>query len=348
MMAFYEPIDMKYVRYGRELIKNELFDEPNLNHAIPDGNNYIIKNCAVMGYSVKDVKTMVGYEDKGAVFFSIGDGFIKMGLSYYPFLRFSVPKSQLKHYQTEEIGIEQDIIITGWGFENCYLLAINKIYEDWGRMLHGLMNAYGTKMWYKAPMYKKTPYRDLIDKLQSQQIGKMMDEYKKRKKGNIKTSNNNNKSAMVFKEPDETTFRKEAEFIFYTDGSGNWADNAKYQDKGHYSVLLKNSDEKWRKDEDVITSNQAEIKGVMAAILIATIRGYKNVTILTDSQNVIKWLLGRNDSLDTNLPKDDVNKWRTKDAMIKALIDKLVESMKKVPNLKINYISRDKNYAHAI
>lgn len=378
MMAFFEPVDMKMVSYAKKLAKSTIIVNEIPNNFQKSDNNYIIKGVEVIGYSVKDIKTDSGYEDRGAVYFRVGTKVMQLGLSYYPSLRFSIPKSQLKKYETEELEILQDIEITEWAFFNCYMLSVNKVYESWGRMMKSLLDAYDTTNWDSVPMYKYSPYRDIIQKLYSEKFKEMMENIKK-KKGDIMEDGNDNKPEMVHKKRNQTTvqsetkpviqnnhknngnnnairknaknhkkvnkvnhepFREEADWIFYVDGSGNLAKEVKVRPFGHYSVFLKNTEEKWKKSEEAITSNQAEIMGTMSAIAIAIKRKYKNVIVFTDSKNVVNWL--------NKKPDSDEYIYTARHPNIINIVERCRELMKQVPNLTVKFISRDYNYAHAV
>ena len=65
---FSTPIQMKYVRFARELLQNPIFEKdiPS-GYAIRTDGNYIIKDCYVTGFTVKEKDN----KDRGAVFFKI-------------------------------------------------------------------------------------------------------------------------------------------------------------------------------------------------------------------------------------------------------------------------------------
>lgn len=136
---------------------------------------------------------------------------------------------------------------------------------------------------------------------------------------------------------------------FFSDGSGNLVNGTKTKGKGHYSVYrVAKPPEKWKTKENSITSNQAEIKGVMAALYISLKRNYKTVLVNTDSQNVIKWLHGRDFNFKTNIEKIKRNTWQTRDHIITKLIDKLILIGDRIPDVTINWVTRTKNFAHSI
>lgn len=337
-MAYYEPINMRNVRFAIELLKNPIFERTPMNHAQRNDKNYIIKGVEVSGYSVKDVREDGEYKDKGAVFFRIDKGLVQLSKSYYPCLRFSIPKSQLVKYETDELYIEQDIEITNWAYHNCYMLPVNKLYEDWGRMMKALIGAYNTKAWDFAPMYTSNSYRELIEGLYKQQIRDDIKNYKKKGGNIIKNGNNNNR--LVNNKRTQEPFRAEAEFVFYTDGSGNWAGGKKHKAKGHFSVYLKNTQEKWKHSEDKLTSNQAELLGVMSAISIAQKKGCKKVKIYTDSKNVVNWVTRKKDDSDWF--------WEARHPNIVPLVERLRVMLKMIPSLKIEWVKRERNFAHGI
>jgi len=230
-------------------------------------------------------------------------------------------------------------VITEWAYNNCYMLPVNKLYEDWGRHMRALISRYNTKAWDIAPMFKGSAYKDIIEELHKEEIRKAIKDYKKKEQSN-KEIFNGVKPAVVHKKRSEDPFRKEAEYIFYTDGSGNWASNKKHKAKGHFSVYLKNTEERWKQQQNKLTGNQAELLGVMSAISIADKRGYKRVKILTDSLNVVNWVTKKKDS--------SAYFWNAKHPNIVSLVERLRVMTEMIPQLEIKHISRDVNFAHAI
>lgn len=348
MMEFFIPLDRKYIKLARELLKFPIYHKPNFHsYYTNDDNGYILKNVYVNGFSSNMKKRGNRTVDAGAVFFTTESGLIRVGESYYPPLHFSIPKTNLLEYETEDELVVQDIKVTEWAFDNCFMLAVNKIYERWGKMMVELINDYHSDNWNNTPMCLYSPYRALIEEQQKYEMRKLINEYKKQKGGDLMEDPKNNKELDNQERSKEDAEPKNL-FVFYTDGSGNWASDQKYKDKGHYSVYLKSTDEKWKRKEDKITSNQSELKGLISALYIACKRCYEDVEIRVDSQNAIKWYLGRDDTLRTNIEKESKNIWESKDIEISKLVDKMVELGNKIKNLSIIWISRDKNYAHAI
>lgn len=364
MNEYYKDVDMSAVRFAKSILRKEGI-KPNIDKAIEEENDYIIRNVMVTGFTVKDVKKGIEYKDKGAVFFGT-EGLIKVMLSYYPPLRFSMPKSQLLEYETEEYETLQTIKITNWGYKNAYMQPVNKILEDWGKMMRAHFLYYKTKNWDE--MFKSSTYKGIVDNMNKKDIRDAIDEIKKRNKGSLTKSGNDDKQ-VVQQGNDKTNVREKAEptvsdtnetprkvsnnkekaKIFFVDGSGNVTKGKQFKENGHYSVyLVGKPPEKWKKKESYLTGNQAEIKANISAIYISLKRGYDNIEIRTDSQNVIKWYLGRNIDLNTNMKKFAINVWKTKNKEITILIDKLVELGSKIPNLKLTWIERSRNHAHAI
>ncbi len=384
MMAWFKETDMKLVNFAKRLLRKPIFESTNVLLGSTDGDNYIIENVCVSGYTVNDKKNeKTGYnEDKGAVFFYFDSGLIQLGKSYYPSVRFSVPKSQLVKWETEEENFPQTITITKWAHNNCVVPSYNRILEDWGCMIKALFRAYETEEWDNLPMYLSNPYRNIIEKIKLQNVSDTVREWKKKNKDIFIENKDNNKPKVVLTEHGETDirkeakpivsdnnknnrntnaikkgkknnhkkvepFRKDAEWVFYTDGSGNLAKDKRTKDKGHYNIYLQNTKERWKKKEVRITNNEAEIKSVIAAIYIGLERDYKKIEVRTDSQNTIKWCHGRDFEFITNIKKTSTNTWNTNKPKIAELIDRLVELGSKVEHLKINYISRKKNFAHS-
>lgn len=378
MTRFWIPVDMEMVKFAKKMLDNPLIEHSPIPLGFRYDGDYTIKDVMVMGYSVKDSKTEKGYVDKGAIVFSTGDGLIQLGLSYYPSIKFSIPKTNLKSYETEEKYKIQTIIISEWAYNNCFMLAVNKLYEDWGGHMKSLLDQVDSRNWNDAPMNKYSPYRELIEKIYSQQFKERMKNYKK-KKGIAMENGNGNKPEMVQQKRSETTiqsetkstisngnksngnnnaiknrkktvkkvngmkqapFRKEAEWIFYTDGSGNLAKEKKTKANAHFSVFLKNSEEKWKRKEEALTSNQAELLGVMSAISIAMKRQYKNVTIFTDSKNVVNWL--------SKKPDSDEYIFKARHPNVVNYVESCRALIENMPFLKIKYVKRDFNYAHVI
>ena len=171
-------IDERAVRFAKKLLKDyDVLTSENIVQGVVNDDGISVPNVYVTGFSVKDVKTTGGYEDRGAVFFG-RDGLIRLGLSYYPF-RFSIPKRQLKYYETEENLINQTITITEWAYNKCYMLPYNKIYEDWGKMMYSFFSAYSTKAWDYAPMYKHSPYKSIIEGIRKIDIKNTVGLYRK-------------------------------------------------------------------------------------------------------------------------------------------------------------------------
>lgn len=171
-------IDMRHIKFGKELLnKYEFLEVENIVIGFADDDGINIPDVYVTGFTEKGVQTEKGYEDKGTVFFK-RDGLIKIALSYYPF-RFSIPKSQLVSFETDEKGIDQTIKITEWGYHNCYMLPYNKIYEDWGRMMYSLFSAYTNGIWDEAPMYKYSVYKPVVEKIKKLEIRESLDEIQK-------------------------------------------------------------------------------------------------------------------------------------------------------------------------
>lgn len=327
-------VEMKHVMFAKKLLKNPLFEcnMPVMNNR--DGKNYTLRDVYVSGYSVKDVKTDKGTVDKGAVFFRIDTGLLQLGFSYYPPLNFSIPKSQLIKFETDEMFIDQEITITEWCYENCYMLPINKVYEDWGKRMKSMLNYYDTDAWDNAPMYLYSPYRSIIEKIEKKKVSDMVKDYvkKEEKTKNIvaikKKGKYNNKQRN-----DEANFREEAVYTFQVDGSANITSNKPFKDYGHYSVVLKNTDERWKRKEVWLTSNAAELKGVISAMYISIKRGYKNVVIETDSNNCVQWF---------------EENWKVKADHIIPLVKKMLEFKENIQNVRLRKIDRSRNLAHAI
>jgi len=158
-----------YVKFAQLLIeKYDIETERIIIGYIDEDDNYNIPEVYVIGFTEKQVKTDKGYEDKGAVFFS-RDGLVRIGVSYYPF-RFSIPKSQLKGYGTDETLIEQTIKITEWAYNNCYMLPYNKIYEQWGRHMKILLDYYKGKGF--DIMFRNDPCKSIVDHIKSEEMRK--------------------------------------------------------------------------------------------------------------------------------------------------------------------------------
>ena len=218
-------------------------------------------------------------------------------------------------------------------------MPFNKVYEHWGRMIKAMCERYRMRCWDYAPIYIYSPYREIIDELHKQKIREEIKNYKK-KRGFSVEGKNDSKSEMVLKKCSKEPFRKEAQYVFYTNGSGNWATDKKQKDTAHFSVYLKNTEERWKRREDKLTGNQAELLGVMSAVLIANERQYKNVKILTDSKNVVNWV--------NKKPNSDEYLWDAKHPNIIEYVKRLREMVSIIPNIQIKHVRREVNFAHAI
>ncbi len=371
MMDWTKKINMVMVRYAKKLLSNPLIKSTNISLGIPLDKNYIISDVCVSGYSVNDKKDDKGIAvDKGAVFFYLDNNeLIQLGKSFYPPIRFSIPKSQLLEFETDETHIPQTITITEWGYKNCVETTYNRVLEDWGRRMSAMFKYYESDAWDNAPMYKYSPYRAIIEQIKKKEVSDMVKDYVKKNrndnkpkmvqqkhveddvreetKPSISNNNENNGNNNTIKKNKKVNnkkiepFRDEAQWVFYVDGSGNLANDNKTKDMGHFSVYLKNTEEKWKRREDRLTNNQAEIKGVMAAIIIAEKKGFKNVRIYTDSQNVINWCTRKKD-------KPDEWVWAAKSPNIVSLVDKLREMLSIIPQLDIRHVPRERNWAHGV
>lgn len=214
------------------------------------------------------------------------------------------------------------------------MLPINKVYEDWGKRMKSMLNYYDTDAWDNAPMYLYSPYRSIIEKIEKKKVSDMVKDYvkKEEKTKNIvaikKKGKYNNKQRN-----DEANFREEAVYTFQVDGSANITSNKPFKDYGHYSVVLKNTDERWKRKEVWLTSNAAELKGVISAMYISIKRGYKNVVIETDSNNCVQWF---------------EENWKVKADHIIPLVKKMLEFKENIQNVRLRKIDRSRNLAHAI
>jgi len=162
-------INKTYVKFAKLLIERyNIETERIIIGYIDEEENYNIPDVYVTGFTEKQVKTEKGYEDKGAVFFS-RDGLVRIGISYYPFC-FSIPKSQLEEYGTDETLIEQTIKITEWAYHNCYMIPYNKIYEKWGYHMKTLLD------YYENPdfdiMFRSDPCKTIVEKIKSEEMKK--------------------------------------------------------------------------------------------------------------------------------------------------------------------------------
>jgi len=260
-----------------------------------------------------------------AIFYA-DDSMVKVGYSYYPII-FSVPRSNIIRDDTKELGIPIDIIIKDWAYKNCYMKSINHILEDWGKVIHGLLSCVNSE-----PMLRYGAYKNIIEKIM---IRKGLKMYNK----NIKNNNKELKTESIPKSDNNKSL-----MVFFTDGAGNLYGKKKKSATGHFSILLDNTKEKWKHKEPEITSNIAEIKGVLGAMMISVKRGYKNVEIRTDSQGVLKWVNGTELNIKTNIKEE----WQVRQENIKYYIKKLVSYGRKIPHLKLTWIKRTQNQAHAI
>lgn len=309
------PINMKYVIFAKKILRtyfNDKSNETTIDRAIPHDDNYLLKNIVTLNAT------------ENAIFYT-DDSMVKVGYSYYPII-FSVPRSNIIHDDTKELDIPIDVIIKEWAYKNCYIKSINHILEDWGKMIYGLLSCGDNE-----PMLKYGAYKNIIQKIMIRRGLEKYNENNRRKK--------EPKMESIPKSDDSENL-----MLFYTDGAGNLYGKKKRSATGHYSVLLDNTNEKWKHKEAEITSNIAEIKGVLAAVMISVKRGYENVEIMTDSQPVIKWLNGMDIHIITNIKEI----WRARDKNIRYYIEKLISYGKKIPHLKVTWIKRLKNKAHAI
>lgn len=328
MSEYFKEIDVSAVNFAMNILRKEGI-KVNIDKAITDGDDYTIRNVMVTGFTVKDKRVDGEYKDKGAIFFGT-EGLVKIMLSYYPPIRFSLPKSQLLKYETEEYEILQTIKITDWGYKNCYILPINKILEDWGKMMRAHFRYYKTKNW--DDMFRCSSYKKVVDDMNKSDIRDAINEIKKRNEGNLIKGKDGNRKVGK-QERNKEPFRRKAVYTFQVDGSGNVTNNEKFKDTGHYSVWCRNTQEKWKKKEERLTSNVAELKAVLSAMHISIQRGYESVVIETDSNNAVQWY---------------EENWKARAEHIIPLVEKMLEFKKKIPNIILRKIERSKNFAHGI
>lgn len=174
-------VNMAYVKFAKTLVeKYEFIKTENIVPGIVDGEDYKIPEVYVTGFTVKEVMTEKGYRDKGSVFFT-REGLIRIGVSYYPF-RFSIPKSQLKEYETDELLFDQTIKITEWAYDNCYMLPYNKIYEQWGYHMKILFDYYNANR--LDIMFRGDPNKSIVKEIKSEEMRKeirsLIKDYKKK------------------------------------------------------------------------------------------------------------------------------------------------------------------------
>lgn len=340
-----KPINKQYVNYTRRFLKR--FPYENGTKAIidraeivdynknPENQEYVLYNVSINGYSEGE---------KGAVFF-YDDIPLHLHYSIYRVF-FSIPKSNIIDYETQETHMSQQITITSWAYNNCYKKSLLRILENYGETLINIITGDPS-----MPMIKSSPYLKFREKILN--INKNHNDNNDQKKNNESKENqkiNNIKEPdkimvdMHSKSKDKIPNNDIIQYCFYTDGAGNIYNNEKRTDKACFSVLLENTKEKWRHREDKLTNNQAEILGIMAALYISIKRKYNSIEIRTDSQNIVKWINGRDTHIKTNIEK----KWKTKNQTIETYINRLVKWAENIPNIAVNWISRDRNKAHAI
>lgn len=131
-------INMRFVRFAMKLLLKYPVDYQKdkqiIDRAIKNEDGYYdLNDACVKGFTENYVKN----EDKGAIF-CFDDMMLALHYSSYR-VRFSVPKTCLISYETEELEIPQTITINEWAYENCYLRSINRILEDHGKNLNGIL-----------------------------------------------------------------------------------------------------------------------------------------------------------------------------------------------------------------
>lgn len=326
------PIDTKYINFAIRILKRYDVKNNSLKNFINEQeenklyqlNKIYLKNASDNALFYYKENTRISHTN-------------------YPFM-FNIPRKCITEDTMNKLHEEGSITINKWAYENCFKRSINYILEQWGKMIYGLL-----QLDLDSPIVKYSPYYKLLKKM-NEDVEKGKKNFQDTKSGstkvddkkdvsteNIQTEKRNDiqfsNKAHANRKNDGTEKKmeeKEPTWIFMTDGSGNLYENKKVNPTGHYHVLLTNTDEKWRKEED-LTSNQAELKGVIAAIQIAIKRNYQNVLIQTDSKNVVNWFTGR---------------WKGKGENIKHLTKILLVMKKQLLDLQVKWIPRQKNKAH--
>jgi len=311
-------IDLKYIKLARDLLRNYPVDyekdRQELDRGIPiyedKKTNYKLRNM------VANIIT-----EKAVMFYDS----ISLTLHYSTYkIRFWIPIKHILDSETEEQGEPQDIIITKWAYENCYMKRVNISLQNHAKMLMGLKFADRS-----SPYYKYNPHKEIIKMIENKSDFKEIAE----------------KIAEKMETNETKTTTKEEMVVIYTDGAGNIYNGEKTSDNGHFNIIIFNENEtkilgKWQKKGN-FTSNQAELSGVIGAIKISLDYGYKNVEIRTDSRGTINWITPRTDD-----PSKYV--WSASNPNIVRLVEILRDLTRKTSNIKIVYINRDKNKAHNI
>lgn len=324
------PIDMKLVNFTLDMINKYPVVYPNeskklrqIDRSIGINNDFIINDVYISRIS------------ENAIFFT-DSILLRLHHSWYP-IRFSIPKTCIRECDESQKIVDevldeisntmvyifvynkQSIVINRWAYEKCYIEAINRTLQNHAKHLISILNSDP-----ELPMISTSEYGRFVIRVQLNNT-KNKNEVNYENKKNIREEN--------IKMVNEKHSIPKTKYIFYVDGSGNIANDKKFKDKGHYSILLENTQEKWRHDDDALTSNQAELKGILAAMLISLKRGYNNIEIYTDSQNSINWATGI---------------WKAKSPNIIDYVMKVMEFKEKFNNIKFIKIPRDRNKAHPI
>lgn len=334
------PIQQQFVNYASDIINNYFKNGKTFMKVLKNRGEEIEEENVKLRDIMLTGQSQKGEAEAGALF-CLDTHSIKLSKSTY-IIKFSLPKSNLLEHRTAEYFEEQDIFITKWAYENCYLKAIDRILENWGRYMYHLMSGNKSHAGYRYSGEREFVESILKKYNKNKNKKKIQKKYKE-----MEMENNVKKNDEPSKQRNKTDNNEKCSQsikIFYVDGSGNLYNNEKQKGNGHYSVYFKDEDKRFKNKEDKITNNQAEIKSVIAAMYYAFKRGFKAIRIYTDSQNTMKWINNRDTKID-----NEINEiWNTKNTEISFLIDKIADLSQYFSLIELRYVKKEKNYAHAI
>jgi len=325
LLEYKIPIDKKFVKLARDIADKIGFDIEYYFNKLSD-NEYQISNIR-----------LINANDNSCVY--SWDNFQIYKTIYS--VNFVVPRNCIINDTAKEMGGFTEIIINKWAFENCFVQSINRCIENWGKSIFALLQLPDN-----SPQLKNNIYKKIVYNLKNDDNRRMERNIKERDKKmgnrtNIQSENvqiaereiiNNVRQGTENTDGSINNKRGKEIPIFHADGKGNIYQGERRSRTGWYNLLLENTGEKWHKEED-LTSNQAELKGLISAFIIAEKRGYEEFLIYTDSQNAINWGNGTSGAKSDN---------------IVSLVNILKNKIKKFPMVQIKHVSRDQNKAHSI
>ncbi|MHA2326203.1 MAG: hypothetical protein ACXACB_12425, partial [Promethearchaeota archaeon] len=143
-------IDMSVVSFAKDIIERYL-EDVDYERGIVENNGVTLENVSIWNKS---------QGERNYIHFAECESLNLNGSAYY--VHFRIPKQSVLEYETLEINLAQTIKITTQAYRTDYMLSINHILQDWGKIIQGLMNCSDD-----SPMLKFSVHKALIGKILS-------------------------------------------------------------------------------------------------------------------------------------------------------------------------------------